>query len=124
MEAGSYPTVIKSNSSSEIFKADGKVFPVPISGTVGIMHNYMLLIFFLEQEQLRTEIRPKIYLSSVPSLTVAKWRCPRKTCDTSLLYSSSFQLFAVQRVPDQTLVSMCLVALNGFLFHEFLAILP
>lgn len=46
MEAESYPTVIESHSTSQIFKADGKISPAPLSGTAGVVHNYMLLVWF------------------------------------------------------------------------------
>lgn len=53
MEAESHPTVIESHSASELFKADGKISLAPLTDTAGIMHNDML-VFFLEQERLRT----------------------------------------------------------------------
>lgn len=54
MEAESYPTVTESHFTSEAFKADGKIPPAPLSGTAGVMHNYRLLLFSLEQKRLRT----------------------------------------------------------------------
>lgn len=40
---------------------------------------------FLRTGKAQNWVRPKIYLPSVLALTVAKQRCPGKTCETSLL---------------------------------------
>lgn len=124
MEAESNPIAIKSNSTSVIFKADVKILPVPISGTVGIMHNYTLLIF--SSNRRGSELgHAKDLPAQCPISDSCQMEMPRE--DMGYFPSVFFQLpviSAVQRVPDPNLVSACLVTFNAFIFHEFLAMVP
>lgn len=118
MQAESYHTVIESNSTSDIFKTDGKIFPAPVSGIAGITHNYMLSIFSQNRTGSERTTCPVSCLWESPNGDA------QGRCDTSFLCSSSFHLSAVQRAPDLNLVSTCVVTPNGFIFNEFPATLP